>query len=596
MAENIDLVAEKSARRTFNMKVLDVRDNDDERIVKASLSSETPVRREYGDEVLDHSPSSVDLERAKDGLPLLFDHQSGQPIGIVEGVRLVGRKLVGNLRFGKSALAREVWEDVRDGILKYISIGYAIHRAEPEGDGIRVIRWSPAEASVVGVPADHTVGINRKRRKKMSSNAEVKTGDKSSKNKGPEKSERGRVSEILAIGKLHNFRDEAESAVREGVSIEKFRNLVLEKIGERGSTPMSTAHDMFSEGRRSMADYSLQRVVRARLENDWSEAGYEREVSQQLNRMSGRSAAGIYVPTAALVTRAPLSSSTTASVVGTEHMGSLFIDTLKNEAMVMQLGATVLHGLSKNVSIPRMTAGTSAEWVNEGSAPTESAPTFDNVSLSPKNISALVSYTRQLLIQSDPVIEDLMRTDLRSQIAIAIDAAAINGSGVAPVPEGILNTTGIGAVSLDTNGADPTWEMVVDLAKSVASDNALIGEPGYLTNADTVAKLRKTPRQSSGVEGNFILNDDVEQLGGYKLGVSNSVPGDLTKGSGTDLSAMIFGNWKDLLIGEFGMVDLIVDPYTGAAEGNVRIAAHASFDISVRHPESFAAVVDIVTT
>jgi HK97 family phage major capsid protein/HK97 family phage prohead protease len=585
-------------RQTFVLELIETRADDDERVVNASLSSELPVRRGLGDEVLVHSADSVDLGRAQDGLPLLFDHQGGKPIGIVENVRLNGRKLVGRLRFGKSALAHEVWEDVRAGILKFISIGYAIHRAEPsKGDVLRITRWEPCEASVVGVPADHTVGINRKRRnKKMTSATDTQLETSPSGDVGKVQSERNRVSEILALGQRHDLVDAAEKAIRDGMPLEKFRTAALDKIDERSGAPLDNGTPVNDAHlQRSMANYSIGRVVSALIEGDWSQAGLEREISQELKRNQTRAPQGIYVPTAALATRATLTSSNAGSLIGTEHLSGQFIETLKNQAAVLDLGATVLSGLSMDVSIPRMTAGTAAEWVAEDAAASESTPTFDSVSLAPKGLSALISYSRKMLVQSHPGIEELMRTDLRREIAIALDAAAINGSGAGNVPEGILNTTGVGAVAIGTNGGAPTWDAVVDLAKEVDVDNALSGNLAYLTNAATVAKLRKTARQISGVEGNFILGDDVERLAGYRLGVSNNVPSNLTKGTGSNLSAMIFGNWRDLLIGEFGILDLIVDPYTNADKGRVRIAAHAFFDISVRHPQSFAAVTDIDT-
>lgn len=138
------------------------RANLEARTIPASLSSEEPVMRYGRPEVLSHDPAAIDLTRAEGGLPLLMFHDHGAPIGVVENVRIEGRRLVGDLRFGQSARASEVWQDVLDGVLTRTSIGYAVDASEdlPTG-GVRATKWTLFEASVLAVPADPSVGINR---------------------------------------------------------------------------------------------------------------------------------------------------------------------------------------------------------------------------------------------------------------------------------------------------------------------------------------------------------------------------------------------------------------------------------------------------
>jgi len=132
------------------------------RVVPASLSSEIEVPRWFGREVLVHDAASVDLTRARDGLPLLFSHDHTQPIGLAENVRIEDGRLRANLRFSNNTRASEVWADVRDGFLKNISIGYQVRKYdEGEDDTVRVTDWALLEASVVTVPADASIGINR---------------------------------------------------------------------------------------------------------------------------------------------------------------------------------------------------------------------------------------------------------------------------------------------------------------------------------------------------------------------------------------------------------------------------------------------------
>jgi len=141
-----------------------------------------------------------------------------------------------------------------------------------------------------------------------------------------------------------------------------------------------------------------------------------------------------------------------------------------------------------------------------------------------------------------------------------------------------------------------TFAKLVELEREVAVDNALAGNLAFLTNPKVVYEMRTTPRQASGVEGNFIMGDRNELMG-YGVESTTLVPSNLTTtGGGTNLSAVIFGNYADLMIGMFGGLDVLVDPYTGSATGATRVAMYQDIDVAVRHAESFAAIQDIVTT
>jgi HK97 family phage major capsid protein/HK97 family phage prohead protease len=564
------------------------------RQVEASLSSEAPVDRGGYLEILDHGADAVDLGRAKDGLPLLAHHDTSDVIGIVENIRVVAGKLRGMLRFGKSRRALEVWEDVKDGILRNVSIGYAVKKsATPEGNTVRVLSWELLEASLVAIPADPSVGVNRTRKMETQNERE-----RSTVTDGVE-AERHRVREIVALGQQHNETDIAASAVGDGTPVEKFRAKLLSTIGQ--AQPLDVADYGGHRDQRSVQSFSLLKAIRASVDNDWRDAGLEREVIGETRQRSGLKARGMLVPSSMFATRSALTAGAVSGLgdgsqmVATDHLADRFVDILRNETVVGGLGATFLADLDGDVTIPKMTAGATASWVAEGSAASESTPTFSNISMSPKTVSARVSYTRQMLRQGSPDIENLLRRDLVRQIAVAIDTAALNGSGSSNQPTGVLNVSGIGSVALGTNGAAPTYAMLPSLEKEISIDNAMLGSLAFCTDPKVISKLRTTAKQSSGVEGNFVMNDD-GRLAGYRVGVTNSMPSNLTKGSGSALSALIFGNWSDLLIGEWGAIDLLVDPYTNADSGQVRVVAFSFVDIAVRHAQSFAAVSDIVTT
>jgi HK97 family phage major capsid protein len=202
-----------------------------------------------------------------------------------------------------------------------------------------------------------------------------------------------------------------------------------------------------------------------------------------------------------------------------------------------------------------------------------------------------------MLLQPSIDIEQFIRNDFARIMAIGIDSAAIAGTAVDNQPRGILNTSGIGSVALGTNGGVPTWQSIVNLKREIAIDNADTTAMRFMANPAVEAKLMTTPKQSSGVEGNFILADPGTSLCGYPFLSTNQVPSNLTKGSGTNLSALILGTWSDLIIGEWGVLEILPNPYgAGYASGNVTIRAMQTIDIAVRYPQSFAAITDMTTT
>ena len=189
----------------------------------------------------------------------------------------------------------------------------------------------------------------------------------------------------------------------------------------------------------------------------------------------------------------------------------------------------------------------------------------------------------------------LIRNNFVALLADAVDTAAINGSGSSNQPTGILNTSGIGSVAGGTNGASPTLDHLLDLKKEIAVENADVATCGFLTNAKVESVLGKLKDS----QGQYLLSPYGAELGrsqiaGRRFEVSNNVPSSLTKGSGTNLSAVVYGNFSDCLIGLFGTLEILVDPYTDLAKGTTGIRALQSIDIAVRHAESFATMQDAI--
>jgi HK97 family phage major capsid protein len=181
--------------------------------------------------------------------------------------------------------------------------------------------------------------------------------------------------------------------------------------------------------------------------------------------------------------------------------------------------------------------------------------------------------TRQLILQSTPSIEQLVRDDLTQALALAIDKAALEGTGLSGQPTGILSTVGVNKPT-SFAAAVPTFAEMVALETAVAEDNALFGNLAYITDAATYGGL-KTKTKDAG-SGMFVLESG--QANGYTVYRTQQA----TAGN------VYFGNFQDCMVGFWGGLDLTVDPYTSSTTGTVRIVALQTVDVALRNPVSFA--------
>jgi HK97 family phage major capsid protein len=281
------------------------------------------------------------------------------------------------------------------------------------------------------------------------------------------------------------------------------------------------------------------------------------------------------------------------NLVATELLGGSFIEALRNAMVIDRMGTRMLTGLVGNIAIPRHSGTGTAYWVAENTAPTESDQTIAQVTMSPKTVGAFTDISRRLLLQSSIDVEAMVQNDLATILGLAIQQAAINGSGASNQPSGILTRVTPSVIG-GTNGAAPTWANIVQLESDVAVANADVGTLGYLTNARVRGKLKTTSKVSG--QNGFVWDDGETPMNGYRTAVTNAVPSNLVKGSsGATCSAIVFGNFADLVIGMWGSLDLMVDPYTGSTAGTVRVVALQDVDVQLRNVVSFATMVDALT-
>ena len=587
--------AEDIVYRTVDLSKASYIDEENRR-VRIGVSSEEPVEREFGMEVLSHSEGDIETDFIASGRsPLLLDHDMTKQIGVVEQYKLNSseKRAVAIVRFGRSELAEEIFNDVRDGIRQNISVGYKINNMErvkstDSDKPMYRVQHTPLEVSVVSVPADQSKAVGVGRSKNKLTQIEVKTMTEEVKNEinldevreksvaeAREQFQRN-SKEIIDLAAKHNRRDLADKAIQEGISVEEFRGVLLDNISN--DKPLETGDIGMSK--KEVRKFSVLKAINA-LANPTDkkaqrDAEFEFECSEEAAKHYGRTAQGIMLPPEVLRnwnTR-DLNASDDAGLVGQDFRPADFIDALRNASSVMPL-ATNLNGLSGDVKIPKKTSASSAAFISsEGGASGESEMVIGSVTMSPKTLGAFTDVTRQLMIQSSLDVENLIRDDLAQSMAIAIDNAALEGSGSSGNPTGITNTSGINTVSL-SSAAAPTFAEMVSIETAVAVDNALMGDLAYIIHPSNYGTLKTTAKANNTAEFVAVNNE----VNGYPVVVSAQLTA----------NNYVFGNFSDLLIGFFGGLDIVVDPYTSSSSGNVRVVALQSVDVAVRHAVSFCA-------
>lgn len=613
------------------------------RTVELAFSSEEPYERWWGVEILDHSVGSVNLERLNDGRhPLLLNHETEDQIGVVESVTVgtdrVGRAVV---RFGRSELAEEIFQDVQDGIRSLVSVGYMINEMEADeknqetgevttrklsfadfqsemrslhGDDcferatkatdaepvFRVTGWTPFEISVVSIPADPTVGIGRSVSDGLTNTApvlnqpaaepaaptqETKQMDKPIEVIDHAAEEKARVIAIRQTAESYaqyGAKDMALEFIAEGKSLNDFNNAIMEK--------MKTAHTKADGAnhlgltRKEKEKYSVLKAIRALVDKDWTNAAFERECHIALLKERGLTEApnnGFMMPME--IQKRDLIAGTPSAggfAVATDNLSGSFIDLLRNRSLVTQLGATMLDGLQGNVTIPKQTGSGTGYWLaNEATAITESQLALGQLPLLPKNVGAYTEISRQLMLQSSPSADMLVMNDLAKVIALAIDQAAISGSGAAGQPTGIITTAGIGSVA----GASLAYAGILEFQTDVATSNALAQNCAFITTpvvAALLAQRTRFPNTDTPLWNGNLLDGTVS---GFRGASTMQIPA----------GNMIFGDFSQVVIGAWSGIEIALNPYANFTAAITGVRAIATVDVGIRVPGAFALATSI---
>ncbi len=579
------------------------------RLVPVKFSSEQPVPRwragRRGLEVLDHSSDAADLGRLNDGANVIMDHDDRDVVGVVEHAQIdpdrAGRAL---LRFGKGKRANEIFQDVVDKVRTSVSFGYIVKKFEIEERGgetfFNVTKWMPFEITFTSIPWDPTAKVGRSAAEEFNNfESEVIMSKEKNDDKGgvqvsdPEKVDVGdiqqrarreeldRVKNIRAAGERFDCVELAQRAIDDEISVDDFNIKVLEHIADKRK--VDTPKTQIGMTRPELGEYSLMRAINAHVERDWSGAGFEAECSRAIEDAVGKSPNGFFVPYEVQQGATTEDVQQRVMTVGTDTAGgylratnllaSSFIELLRARVLLGRLNARVLPGLVGNVDIPRLDGGVAFNWVDEEGDATPDDATLGILQLSPKTVVGEVPISRRLLKQSTPSVEAMLMDDMAKGAALAIDLAGFQGSGAAGQPTGVFNTTGVGTVTIAAAG-NPTRAEMIEFETDVLNANALMGTLGYVCTAPVQGNMKN--RNIDTGSGKFLMEGG--QVNGYDVNISTQLAA----------NSIGFGNWEDVVMGMWGVLDIEPDKAEKAAAGGLVLRVFQDVDIGVRHAGSFS--------
>lgn len=501
----------------------------------------------------------------------------------------------------------------------------AFERAADEPTTYIVTKWRPLENSLVTVPADVTVGIGR--------SAEARAPAFQQSPATPANQPQGvhmEVKENAPAGDIAGQHAISPDNIRK---LEQARAAGLAKLGEQnaidagvvrgwieaGKTVNEAAGDVVAilekrakddvligkldMSKKEVQAYSMLRAIGAVCDKNWQHAGLELEAHKEMEKRLGRgckSNNAFFVPFdvqsrgidmtderieqevarrmryLGMGKRDLTVGTATAGgyTVGTQNQG--FIELLRNNTVLYAMGARRLGGLTDNVTIPRQASGATPYWLaTEATAITESQMVLGQIALTPKTVGAYTEISRQLTLQSNPAIEGLVMVDLAAQVGIDIDAKGINGSGSSGQPTGLLGTSGIGSVT----GGSLALAGVIEFQSDVFGANANLASAGYLTTGAVAGALMARVRIAS-TDSVTLWQGALEsgRMEGKLAMASNQVPA----------ATIIFGDFSEIVIAEWGVLEVDVNPFANFQAGIIGVRAISSIDVAVRQPGAFS--------
>jgi HK97 family phage major capsid protein len=565
-----------------------------------SFSSSEVLDRGLYFEKLSHQPGSVRLDRLNQGGAVLWNHNPDDQRGVVLRAWIEGGKGRAMIRFSPNPSGLELKADIDAGIKRNVSISYLIIKSQSLGlrDGKEIIEateWEPLEISFVSVPADFSVGVGRSYKDLATMENETIYIDQI------RKEEKERVREIRAIGaqfrNIEGMPEMVNAAVDEGISVEGFREMILKKLGDLAEKGLEvrTSGAEIGLSARELKQYNICKAILAQADGKF-ERGSSLEfeaheaVMKKFNLVPRRG--GFFVPYEVqnfnyleylsrrerenyerLSGRRDLTAGAFAgggALIPENLLVGSFIELLRNNMVMMQLGTQLLSGLAGNVLIPKKTGASTAYWVAEGAAITESQPTLGQIGMTLKTVGAVVDFSWDLLRQASMDVQAFVLQDISETLAIEADRAILDGSGINGQPRGLLNTSGIGSV----DGSNLDWADIVEFETDVLAANVRSNNLSFVTRA-AVNGLLKTRVKEAGFP--MYLNEN-GLVNGYRVYVTEQCPA----------ATLVFGDWSQGIMGTWGVLELVTENITQLPSRIIRTVGFMAMDYVVRQPVAFS--------
>lgn len=598
-------------------------------------------------ECLQCKPENIDLSRLNGGASILRNHNPDDVLGTVLSAWCEDDRLCCRVRFRKNSPEIEaLFRDIVDGTVRNVSIGYMQDQikfrkidGKTYGD---VTHWTPFEVSVaVGVPADPSVGFYRsfqpknttgethmdeeakkkaeaaaeaeakkkaeeeaaeaEAKKKAAEEAEAKKkADEEEKKKADEEAaaEEKRAAEIRSIAAVFGDYAAGESAVQRKLSPADFRNELKNHYEIKSIQKQKGCVRMTTKKRQ----YSLGEAFRYLLTGNEKYGGFEREISAEVYHRAGLEKSdekAIMIPTssffrdgdagagegaasgggadlgdlggeaAASETAFGIAAGNAAALLDTEYHPEMFIDIIRNR--VAEIGATYIPGLKGNIRIPMQTASGTVKWVSDLNADVEeTAPAIGDITLSPKKLGGFTKVQKDVIVQGVPAPLNLAMKDLLTNISMKLAYTMLEGNAD-PAITGLATATGVQTVTI-ANLASATWQDFLKFEGKVG-DLALNSAPKFIMRSASRQTLKGISKDAGSgryiCEGNMIDGAPVEIDG--QIGADD----------------IFYGDFSNILVGTWGGLEVMLDPYRWARSGQVEIIANLIADIGIRNAHTF---------
>ena len=583
----------------------------DEKGLEISLScaSSYPCERfdwEMGEylERLVISPDAVNLERLNGGASVLKNHDTDKVVGKVVRAWIEQDALCVRIKFRTDNMSRDLFADIAAGIVQNVSIGYRVeHWSKPYTDEegkrcIDVDKWLPLEVSIaVGVPADPTVGFYRslnvnniEARNHKSTLKEENTMKRADEN--PTESE-PTVEELKArISEL-----EAENAALKETETDEVKECGGDEKKECGEAESDIARALKDIGKdivrsinaphiaKPKQGYNLGAALRYMATGKGGEL--EREVSDNLYRECGQTQSderSLMIPfnresMRGVMTKRELAdeAGSGAGLVAQENLPDMFVDYVRSKIGVKN--ATFLTGLTgAPVTIPAMTTDTSVAWVTGGTTHTdvnadvsETTPVIGSIELNPHKLGGYTVVGKDLLLMGTPDAAGIVMNSLMAKVARLIGTTMLKGNASNPTITGLATASGVQTNVIATI-ASATWANMLNFAAKVEGLE-VFGDLEFVMSAADKATFKSIAKGQYG--SGFLCEDD--RIDGHLV----HVDGSLSTGE------IFFGDFSNIIVGQWGGVELTLDPYRHARSGMVEVIVQLVTDIAVRRANTF---------